>query len=163
MTIEWRPVRGLEGRYEVSNTGLVRSLKNSYGKERVLVLSQRLDGKGYPQVRLYTGSNGESVYPKVHRLVASHFLVNENNLATVNHIDEVKTNNNVSNLEWMSNEDNVAYSCAKSYKFTSPNGDLVVIHNLRKFCKDNNLTDANMNKVNSGERKQHKGWTKWEE
>ena len=46
----------------------------------------------------------------IHRLVAEAFIPNPNNLDTVNHKDEVKTNNVVSNLEWMSSADNVAYS-----------------------------------------------------
>ena len=45
----------------------------------------------------------------VHRLVAEAFLPNPLGLKTVNHKDEIKTNNNVSNLEWMSQHDNNAY------------------------------------------------------
>ena len=46
---------------------------------------------------------------KVHRLVATAFIPNPNNLKTVNHKDEVKTNNEISNLEWMSIKDNLNY------------------------------------------------------
>ena len=47
---------------------------------------------------------------KIHRIVAEAFIQNPQGLETVNHKDEVKTNNVASNLEWMSREDNVAYS-----------------------------------------------------
>lgn len=161
MKIVWKPVHGFEGRYEVSNIGQVRSLVHRFGSRYVpRVLAQRLDTKGYVTVRLYDG-DGKSVYAKVHRLVAFAFIPNHEKLLTVNHKDEVKTNNCVENLEWMTVYDNIAYSCAKDYVFVSPSGEEVHVHNLSKFCRDNKLTVSNMNKVHTGGRKQHKGWTKW--
>ena len=49
---------------------------------------------------------------------------------------------------------------AKIFKFNSPSGELVSVFNLSKFCRDNNLTLANLHKVYKEERVQHKGWTK---
>ena len=63
---------------------------------------------GYLHVDLCKDGHKKQTY--VHRLVAEAFIQNTNNLGTVNHKDEVKTNNVASNLEWMSKEDNVAYS-----------------------------------------------------
>lgn len=45
----------------------------------------------------------------VHRCVAQLFIPNPNNLATVNHKNEIKTDNRVENLEWMSLKDNLNY------------------------------------------------------
>ena len=53
--------------------------------------------------------DGHKKYLSVHRLVACAFIPNPDNLETVNHKDEVKTNNVVSNLEWMSFRDNNNY------------------------------------------------------
>lgn len=100
----WKEISGYEGIYEVSDTGLVRSLKFDKAK----ILKPQNNGWGYLHVRLC--KNGKAKITKIHRLVAEAFLPNPLSLETVNHIDEDKTNNNVSNLEWMSRTDNVAYS-----------------------------------------------------
>lgn len=48
-------------------------------------------------------------YRRVHRLVALAFIPNPDNLSQVNHIDGDKTNNNIENLEWISNKDNTQH------------------------------------------------------
>ena len=62
------------------------------------------DHKGYLYVEI-----GRKKY-KVHRLVAEYFIPNPNNLPQVNHIDCDKTNNNVKNLEWVTNRENYEWS-----------------------------------------------------
>ena len=104
MTENWKAVAGYEGLYEVSDMGRVKSLWN--GKEKIL--KPQKNTRGYLHVDLY--KDGKKKTLNVHRLVAEAFISNPNNLDTVNHRDEVKTNNTVDNLEWMSREDNVAYS-----------------------------------------------------
>ena len=99
----WKPVVGYEGLYEVSNWGRVKSLK--FGKEKIL--KQSKNNKGYCLVTL--SKNGTHKHFQVHRLVALHFLPNPNNLPQINHKDENKTNNNVDNLEWCTNEYNHNY------------------------------------------------------
>ena len=100
----WKSITGYEGLYEVSDMGRVKSLK--HGKERIM--KPRKNTGGYLNVDLC--KDGQKKMLLVHRLVAKAFIPNPNNLETVNHKDEVKTNNVASNLEWMSREDNVAYS-----------------------------------------------------
>lgn len=100
----WKPVAGYEGLYEVSNEGNVRSLKSGRWRNRRKILTPRKIDNGYHLVALCKDGTGKQMY--VHRLVAQAFIPNPNNLETVNHKDEVKTNNNVSNLEWMSHKDN---------------------------------------------------------
>ena len=104
---QWKPIAGYEGLYEVSNLGRVRSL-NYHREGRTKILKPGRVGGGYLMVVLC--KDGKVRCMKVHRLVASAFLPNPLGLETVNHIDEDKTNNDVSNLEWMSRTDNVAYS-----------------------------------------------------
>ena len=108
MIEEWRPVVGYEGLYEVSNTGQVRSLDRFYYRlHKGKVLSPTKDRYGYLTVTL--NCNGKSKTIKIHRLVAQAFLPNPDNLPQVNHKDEDKTNNNVTNLEWCTAKYNVNF------------------------------------------------------
>lgn len=80
------------------------------GSKRLIkghVLKQHPNKKGYLQVGVRV--NGKKVTLRVHRIIASCFLPNPDNLPQVNHKDCDKTNNNVSNLEWCTNEYNIAY------------------------------------------------------
>ena len=104
MTEIWKPIKGYEGRYEVSNLGNVRSLnwrKSGLAKK----LTPAIDRYGYLQVCL--SKNGKQFNGKVHRLVADAFLPTNRNDLQVNHKDEDKTNNRASNLEWMTPAQNV--------------------------------------------------------
>lgn len=88
----WRPVIGHEGRYEVSSLGRVRSLLTNK------ILKQSKNSSGYFVVGCSTKSRSGNKL--VHRLVAESFIPNPLNLPQVNHKDENKENNSVSNLEW---------------------------------------------------------------
>lgn len=61
---------------------------------------------------------------------------------------------------FVSHQENCDFSFSKAFKFISPDGNIVEVRNLAKFCRDNSLTRANMNKVLSGERNHHKGYRK---
>ena len=99
----WKPIDCYEGLYEVSDLGRIKSLK--YGKEKILKPWKTNDG--YLQVALCKYGHIKCTY--VHRLVAESFIQNPQGLETVNHKDEDKTNNTVSNLDWMSQRDNNNY------------------------------------------------------
>lgn len=90
----WRDIKDYEGLYQVSNLGRVKSLK--YGKEKILK-GYKYRG-GYLRVDLYKERKVKH-FP-IHRLVASAFINNPNNLPQVNHKDEDKTNNCAENLEY---------------------------------------------------------------
>lgn len=90
----WKPIYGYEGLYEVSNFGRVKSVK--FKKSRLKTLYK--NEKGYLYTYLY--KNGVREKLRIHRLVALAFIPNPENKPTVNHIDEDKSNNKVSNLEW---------------------------------------------------------------
>ena len=100
---EWRDIVGYENLYQISNLGNVKSLK--YGKERILKPAK--DGKKYSIVNLC--KQGKMKTYKVHRLVAQAFIPNPNNFRELNHIDEDKTNNCVSNLEYCDSKHNCNY------------------------------------------------------
>ncbi len=99
--IEWKSGKGFEGQYEVSNTGLIKSLK---GKEEKILKSRVHSKTGYVTVVL--SDNGSKYSRLVHRLVAEAFIENPENKPEVNHIDENKENNNLSNLEWNTHKEN---------------------------------------------------------
>jgi hypothetical protein len=67
---------------------------------------------GYYTLELTSNDKIEKTL-KVHRLVASTFLSNPNNYPFVNHIDENKLNNDIKNLEWCTNQQNIIHSLGK--------------------------------------------------
>ena len=96
--MEWKHI---EDKYEISDTGLVRS-------SGVLILKTRRDKDGYELVTLWVC--GKALTRKVHRLVAQAFLENPENKLTVNHKDGIKTNNRRDNLEWNTIAENHAHA-----------------------------------------------------
>nr|DAQ29436.1 MAG TPA: homing endonuclease [Caudoviricetes sp.] len=104
----WKDIEGYEGLYQVSNLGRVKSFDSIDKLGRIRkgrVLKGIKDVKGYLLVNLYKNS---IVYTKrLHRLVAETFIPNLENKPQVNHIDENKANNIVSNLEWMTAKENI--------------------------------------------------------
>ena len=96
----WKPIENFNN-YEISNLGNVRNITT--GK----ALKGFDDGWGYLQVRLYKAGKGYTKF--IHRLVAENFIPNPENYLCVNHRDEDKVNNAVSNLEWCSHEYNNNY------------------------------------------------------
>lgn len=107
---QWLSIEGYEDLYQVSNFGRVKSLgNNKMRKEKIL--KQATNKYGYQVVQLC--KDGKPKMFRVNRLVASAFIPNPNNYPVVNHKDEVKTNNHVSNLEWCTIEYNTNYGTAR--------------------------------------------------
>ena len=103
----WKDIKGFEGRYMVSNMGRVKSLNyRRTGKEKIL--KGRNSGYGYLQVQLC--KDGKVKKYLVHRLVATAFLENPQNLPVINHKNEIKSDNRVSNLEFCSYSYNNTYN-----------------------------------------------------
>ena len=120
----WKPIKGYESLYEVSNYGRVKALarrKNcnrGYGiiKEHIMK-PNNCDRGGYYRVPL-TGTNHIKKYYLVHRLVAEAFIPNPDNLPEVNHKDSNKANNNIKNLEWCSRTYNIKYGYENGERIT---------------------------------------------
>lgn len=134
---EWRDIKGYEDWYQISNFGRVRSLDREvvYSNKKKYkyvgkILNPTLKKTGY----YYVSLSKNNVRPKfdVHRLVAMAFLDNPNNYPCVNHIDGVKTNNNVSNLEWCTFSQNSIHA-DNAGLYTRTYGE---INGMSKLTKD---------------------------
>lgn len=99
---QWKPIVYKDEpivKYEVSNMGNVRNIKTGR------ILRPGLHA-GYLTVGIYDKST------RVHRLVANAFIDNPENKPAVNHINKVRNDNRVSNLEWTTNAENNAHKTA---------------------------------------------------
>ena len=121
----WKDIKDYEGLYQVSNLGNVRSLdkiiyqKNKSGKNQKHIyrgkeLKKQKQLNGYEVVNLY--KDAKMTKKLVHRLVAIAFIENKLNRHFINHKDNDKTNNNVENLEWCTQSENVVYAYTHGVK-----------------------------------------------
>lgn len=109
----WKDIEGYEGMYKISDHGNVWSMERlgygPHGSVRTIpakMLKTSL-ARGYKKLRLWKERN--STIFKIHRLVATHFIDNPNNLPETNHIDGNKLNNHVGNLEWVTRSQNIQH------------------------------------------------------
>lgn len=114
----WKPVVGYEGIYEVSSLGRVKSCERtiirSNGREINFpdkIMKPSINHKGYLIIDLR--KNGKRSGGFVHRLVGKAFIDNPLNKEQINHKNGNKTDNRVQNLEWVTNQENMAHA----YKF----------------------------------------------
>lgn len=105
---QWRPVVGYEGSYEVSERGRVRRVKAKAGAQLGRILTHCLDYHGYPRVCLSLDGRQKNLL--VHQLVAAAFIGPCPPGMVVNHRDSVPTNPHPSNLEYVTQRENVLHS-----------------------------------------------------
>jgi hypothetical protein len=109
----WKDIIGYEGQYQVSNLGRVKSMNREVDikrckvnkKEKIMSIGRR---GGYSSLQLCKNSIDKSFL--VHRLVALAFIPNYENKRTVNHINGIKTDNRVENLEWATDSEQVIHA-----------------------------------------------------
>lgn len=102
---QWRDIEGYDGMYQVSDLGRVRSRYSGEWK----VLSASKNNSGYLIVQL--SKDGKKKHFLVHRLVAQAFIPNDDETKNqINHQNEVKSDNRVSNIEWCSAQYNMNYN-----------------------------------------------------
>jgi hypothetical protein len=109
---EWVRIKGYEDEYEISNLGNVKSLKrtiirNNGRRQDVTekILTNFPDKDGYSCVCIRK-QNHKVLKARVHQLVAKHFIFNIENKPCVNHINGIKSDNRVNNLEWVTVKEN---------------------------------------------------------
>ena len=128
---EWKEYNG----YKISNYGKVI---NKHGK----VLSTKADKHGYICTSI-TDYGGKRI-KGMHRIVATVFIPNPKNLPEVNHLDGVKANNRIDNLEWITKEGNQKHEARvlqqrggeNNYQSILTEEDVLAIYDL---CKNSNM------------------------
>lgn len=113
---QWKAIKGYDGRYLISNRGRVKSLWHYHyvgldelrkvRTEKMVAITD--NGSGYQIVSLSKDGKRKNHY--IHRLVAEHFLEKKDGANIVNHKDFNTKNNNVENLEWCFQNENIHYS-----------------------------------------------------
>jgi len=161
----WKPIKGYEDRYEVSSHGRIRSYNK---KTQTHLIMKPFNHKGYYRIDL----RGKS--PRVHRMVADAFILNPLKKPEVNHLNGIKTDNRIENLEWCTRQENQnhAYDTGLIVK---PRGTqhiqtkpLVVMTKTGEYVttlygttqiKEFGLDQGSVMGCLAGRRKQHKGYT----
>lgn len=120
----WKDIKGYEGYYQISNFGNIRSLDRWINNNGTLVfrmgkiLSPSKSGPGYLQIAFYVDGKIQKKY--IHRLVMEAFNPTDNPELEINHIDENKENNMITNLEWVTHKENMnkvsKYIMAREHK-----------------------------------------------
>lgn len=106
----WKDIKDYEGFYQISDEGQVRRLLK-HGKTKLV---KDREGK-YCTVSL--SKKGVKKSYNVHRLVAEHFLEQPEGCTEVNHKDGNKRNNHISNLEWVSQRQNLLHAMSELNHF----------------------------------------------
>jgi hypothetical protein len=175
----WKDIKGYEGQYQVSNLGMVRSItrKTNYGNNHngsykgVLLKPQNNHG-GYLQVKLSNGKN-KSKTKTIHRLVAMTFIDNPLKKPCVNHINEIKTDNRVENLEWCTQKENMNHGTIRKRLSILRTNNKKVSLKVGRFDLEGNLLEeypsmgeaqrngyyaTNISQVCKGKRSTHGGY-----
>jgi len=146
----WKPIKGYEDFYQVSNLGDIKSLfrliktgenKRSVGER---LLKQNTNRYGYKMVSLSKDSVLKTV--SVHRLVGIAFVDNTQNKSEINHIDGNKSNNEIHNLEWCTKSENNKHSLKLGLRVTKKG----IEHYNSRFKEEDiiNIRNSNLSESN---------------
>lgn len=171
----WFEIQGFGGIYFVNKEGKVKSIarkvknKHSYRIKSTKILKPIKDSKGYLYYNLYKDSGKVVKRKYAHRLVAECFLSRVEGKNFVNHINEVKTNNNVDNLEWVTHKENMNHGTRnkrlseiqikKPVSVFDLEGNFVGDYeSINECCRKLKIDLGNVSKVLKGVYRQTKGY-----
>jgi hypothetical protein len=137
----WRPIKGYEGLYEVSNFGRIKSVERiirsgkGYGCHKYGGKLLKFGGSlGYKRVSLCK-ERRISTY-SVHRLVAEAFIPNPDNKPEIDHINTIRDDNRVSNLRWVTKSENARNQISSSKRIKNKSdGSAKITGKLNKLSK----------------------------
>lgn len=176
---KWVDVEGYEGKYKVSNLGKVKTLDwRETGREKLL--KQTLKTQGYYTIWLRKDGLKKEFY--VHRLVADAFIPKVEGKTFVNHKDCNKMNNSATNLEWCTNQENIAHAHL-NHRYKDKKGIPLIyrekrvkmldrktneiikvfadVMDARRYIGDGDRNSSHIYSCLLGDRKTHKGY-RWE-
>lgn len=160
------PVKGFDGQYLVSNMGNFKT-RYRYDKNKYVPLKGWKDKYGYIRLEL----NNKNYL--AHRIVAEHFIPNPENKYSVNHKNEIKTDNRAENLEWMTLAENTCYGtrnarAAKSLekpilKISAETGEVLKRYSSKKSAAEDGFNSSCLSQCANGKIKTSGGFVwKWE-
>src|SRR6185312_4371733 len=150
----WKDIPNYEGQYQISNLGRVKSLartiqyKPGYKSGGIhtikqdIILKNILKSSGYYVVKLSVGNKQTSI----HRLIAENFIPNPTCLPHVNHINGIKTDNRIENLEWCTPRENNIHAYKSGLKNISEKQRLF-IGNYSKIKKAKKVKQFDSNGI----------------
>jgi len=158
MKEEWRNVVGYDGKYIVSSNGNVRSLIALKSKGIPVDRKIQTDKDGYSVVSVQFNKKNKVL--KIHRIVAEAFIPNPENEATVNHINEIKDDNRVANLEWCSFRDNSRHSFCRKIEQCDLEWNTIKVWDAMRDAEREGYHRRHISECCHGKNKTHAGY-KW--
>ena len=138
-------IKGYDDRYRVYEDGTIKSYKilKKTKKKRCFEMKTFLNNKGYKYICLT--KNNKRKWELIHRLVARHFIPNPENKPHINHKDGNPKNNHISNLEWVTQSENLLHAYQNKLRLSKIKEDQVpAIRNdprsLQKIADDYGVT-----------------------
>jgi hypothetical protein len=125
MEEQFKPIKGYEGLYEAGNLGSIKSLITNK------ILKPQSNPRGYYIVGL--SINNKSTSKSAHRLVAETFILNLENKPQVNHINGIKNDNRIKNLEWVTGKENINHAIKMGLRIEA--GKLIALNNIKTKSK----------------------------
>lgn len=124
---KYRPISGYEGKYYVSKYGDIISVSS----RSVRLLKQTPRSDGYVMVGLCKNNKSKHFY--VHRIIAEAFLDRDEIRNCVNHINGIRSDNRLSNLEWVTYKENIGHAYS-SKRFNKNRDDIFFDKTKNEYC-----------------------------